>query len=254
MKKRLYYKIHKISEITLPELAQMKAIYLKYYDLPQEENFNNDFYAKDHVIVLRDRSTHEIKGFSTQKILSHKIAEKNHTAIFSGDTVIEKDYWGDKSLSVGFYAYLIKLSFRRPWRPVYWHLISKGYKTYLLLANNFITYYPHPDKETPEFYQSLMDNFAWQLYPKAYKKELGLLQFDEPHERLKEKTAPIDDLLIQKNPKIAYFVRRNPAWQRGDELVCIGQFNLLLPFLLFLKLLKIRCQKSMLQRSQKARI
>ena len=38
---------------------------------------------------------------------------------------------------------MIKLRIKYPFNELYWLLISKGYKTYLLLANNYYVYYPN---------------------------------------------------------------------------------------------------------------
>jgi hypothetical protein len=39
------------------------------------------------------------------------------------------------------------------------------------------------------------------------------------------------------NPHIKYFLQRNPDWQRGDELVCLGEFDLAMPVRVFSKTL-----------------
>jgi hypothetical protein len=208
----------------------MFEIFKQYYDLPEPESFFRDFAAKDDVIILRDKKTDAIKGFSTQKILTHTIGGKTYTGIFSGDTIIDRAYWGDNTLGFGFFWYLLgqcRWSFRN---KVYWHLISKGYKTYLLMANNFDRSYPRHDRQTPPFFQALSDDFARQLYPKAYHKEWGLLLFDGPHEHLKTNVAPITDDLKARLPHVRFFADRNPNWQNGDELVCVAEFDLWVSF------------------------
>jgi hypothetical protein len=42
---------------------------------------------------------------------------------------------------------IIKLRVKYPFNEFYWLLISKGYKTYLLLANNYYVYYPNVNGE-----------------------------------------------------------------------------------------------------------
>lgn len=227
---RLTFKIQSIQDVGRADIERMQKLFLNYYDLPNPEDFFRDFQKKDHVIVLRDKKTGEIQGFSTQKIITHEIQGRIYQGVFSGDTLVDKEYWGDPALGFGFFCYLMKINLRHPTQKVYWHLISKGYKTYLLLTNNFDSYYPRFERETPPFEQALIDSFSQQLYPHAFKKELGLLQFEGPHERLKAEVAPITEELRKKNAKIDFFATRNPHWSRGDELVCLGEFHLLLPF------------------------
>ncbi len=228
---RLKFKIQSIKDVSQSDIERMQKLFLIYYDLPNPDDFFRDFKQKDHVIILRDKITGEIQGFSTQKIITHQIEGKTYQGVFSGDTLVDKNYWGDSALGFGFFCYLVKINLRHPTQKLYWHLISKGYKTYLLLTNNFDSYYPRFERDTPPFEQALINSFSSQLYPSEYKKELGLLLFEGPHERLKAEVAPITKELREKSPKINFFATRNPHWERGDELVCLGEFHLLLPLI-----------------------
>lgn len=224
---RLRFEIRHVTDVPLEQRQEMFEIFKQYYDVPEPESFFRDFAAKDDVIILKDKKTSVIKGFSTQKKLTHVIDGKTYNGLFSGDTIIDKEYWGDNTLGLGFIWYLFGLCEWKFSKKVYWHLISKGYKTYLLMANNFDYSYPRYDKKTPAFFQALSDDFARQLYPKAYNKERGLLLFDGPHEHLKTNVAPITEELKTRFPHIRYFEERNPNWQVGDELVCVAQFDLM---------------------------
>jgi hypothetical protein len=197
------------------------------------------------VIILRDKKTQAIKGFSTQKLFFREIDGRPMVGVFSGDTVVDREYWGDRSLSNGFYWYLTKLSLRYPWRGIYWHLISKGYKTYLLMTNNFLTHYPRYDRPTPAFEWKIIDQFARELFPDAWRPELGLLVFPEGrHEKLKEGITPITEELKARIPQVNFFAQKNPHWQRGDELVCLAEYRLYLPLLYVLRLFKRKRKKS----------
>lgn len=227
---RLRFSIRPISDVPLSDRQEMFEIFRQYYDLPEPESFFRDFAAKDDVIILRDKKTGAIKGFSTQKKLTQVIDGKTYRGIFSGDTIIDREYWGDNTLGLGFIWYLFGQCEWRFGRRVYWHLISKGYKTYLLMVNNFERSYPRYDKTTPDFFQALSDDFARKLYSKVYNKEQGLLLFDGPHEHLKTNVAPITEELKARFPHVRYFADRNPCWARGDELVCVAEFDLLVGF------------------------
>lgn len=227
---RLRFEIKHITDVSLSQRQEMFEIFKQYYDVPEPQSFFRDFAAKDDVIILKDKKTNVIKGFSTQKKITHVIDGKTYHGLFSGDTIIDKEYWGDNTLGLGFIWYLFGLCEWKFSKKVYWHLISKGYKTYLLMANNFDKAYPRYDQKTPPFFQALSDDFARQLYPKAYNKERGLLLFDGPHEHLKTNVAPITEDLKARFPHIRYFEERNPNWPVGDELVCVAQFDLLVGF------------------------
>lgn len=250
---RLSFNIVPVSTVTRAEQEVMFQLFQQYYDLPDPAGFFRDFAAKDDVIILRDRKTKEIKGFSTQKKLPHKINGKDYLGVFSGDTIIDRAYWGDYTLGWAFFWYLTKLCLPWPWTRIYWHLISKGYKTYLLMTNNFTTFYPRFNKKTPTFFQSLSDDFARQLYPSTYNKEKGLLIFEGPHEHLKGNVAPITPDLRSRYPHINYFAERNPAWEKGDELVCVAEYHMLLPLMLVKKLVSKAFKRVLLPKPRPAR-
>ena len=74
---------------------------------------------------------------------------------------LNKQFWGSPALGIQFLIYLWKLKIKSITRPVYWFLISKGYKTYLLMANNFSEHYPRFEKSTPTFEKKTDARFLW---------------------------------------------------------------------------------------------
>jgi len=216
------------------EIERMYAIFSKYYINHNREQFTSDLFEKDLVILLRDSEQKTIQGFSTLLKVDLNPFGYNATGIYSGDTVLEKEYWGNKALGVAFLKYLWLEKVKNPIRPVYWFLISKGYKTYLLMANNFKTYFPCVETATPTHYKKLMDNFYGHRFSKNYKPEQGTIEFDHTACSLKEKVAEISEDLF-KNKKIKFFAKLNPHWDRGDELACVAEMTLWMPLQYFIK-------------------
>ncbi|MDC0255157.1 hypothetical protein OAK75_09660 [Bacteriovoracales bacterium] len=236
---RLKAKVVSLEDVTLPERAKMFRLYKRYYANSERDKFQKDLLSKDKVILLHSIKDNELQGFSTLKHVALTLSNgKDVRGIFSGDTIIEKAYWGDKALNMAFSLYLFKEKYKRPFDPLYWFLISKGFKTYLLLANNFPNYYPSVDCETPSEMSEIMDSFSISNFPKAYNKERKTLSFGSGYDHLKSSVAPIDDVLISKNKKVAYFVEKNPNWQVGEELVCLGVFNWKVPAAVVVKIIK----------------
>ncbi|MBC6472628.1 MAG: hypothetical protein GDA48_07315 [Hormoscilla sp. GM102CHS1] len=54
---------------------------------------------KDYAILLRDEGQ-IIRGFSTLAVLEFTFAEWQKRAIFSGDTIVHHEYWGEQTLSL----------------------------------------------------------------------------------------------------------------------------------------------------------
>ena len=53
--------------------------------------------------------------------------------VFSGDTIIDQEYWGETELFRVWGEHVYELSERTPYASVYWFLITSGYKTYRFL-------------------------------------------------------------------------------------------------------------------------
>jgi hypothetical protein len=210
-------------------IDQMYKVFEKYYSEVSKEVFSSDLLKKDHVIILIDKKDQTIKGFSTILDYHFELGGKKVKGIFSGDTIIEKEFWGGSALQMAFIGYMFKEKLKKPLTPLYWFLISKGYKTYLLMANNFLNHYPRFEQETPKEHKSIMDSFASDMYGEAYDPASGLIKFDGIHDHLKGNVAPITEEMKRKSSRINFFEDQNPTWESGSELVCLAEFDLSLP-------------------------
>ncbi len=218
-----------ISKVSVPMVRRMYEVYSGYYDNVGLELFCDDMSEKSGVLLVEDKRSKRIVGFSTMKTLHLSTGNKTVKGVFSGDTIIEQEYWGSKALQVAFFLRLIREKLRHPFRPMFWLLISKGYKTYLLMANNFYNYYPKTDAHCEKL-ESLVDNYCDQLFKPYYCSEKRILDFGEGYTHLKSNVATISDEMRTQNEKILFFEKRNPSWERGTELPCIGEVSYSLIF------------------------
>lgn len=214
-----------IKSVTVGNIKQMYDIYASYYENTSLDIFLNDLSKKSGVILVTRKSDDKIVGFSTQTFFDIKVDGKRVRGIFSGDTIIEQAYWGNNALANTFYRRLIIERIKRPFTPFYWFLISKGYKTYLLMTNNFYNYYPKVDGnrgDRNERYHNITQAYCEALFPEAFDKEAMLLDFGQEYVRLKGDVADITPELKVANPHIAFFEKVNPTWRRGTEVPCLA--------------------------------
>jgi len=242
--KRLKPVTKSISLLKDIEVDEMFAVYNRYYGEVSKEVFTKDLRDKNDVIILIDKIEGKIKGFSTLMHYNFNLKGKKVRGIFSGDTIIEKEYWGGSALQLAFSKYMIINNLKRPFSPLYWFLISKGYKTYLLMANNFREHYPRFEKDTPSEVKKIMDSFACGLYPQNYDCTSGLIRFEGTHDHLKCDVAPIEKKMLLENPRIKHFSEKNPTWQEGSELVCLARWELHVLYQFALKRIKKSFMKS----------
>lgn len=207
--------------------AAMWALFEGYYEGVTRARFEEDLAEKNDVILLRDPRDGSLQGFSTLMVYPSTVQGRRFVTLFSGDTLIAPGYWGQTALQRAFLAYGMKTKLRHPLVPVYWFLISKGYKTYLLLSRNFPEYWPRYDRPTPPWHRAVIDYLSREKFGAAWQPEDGVLRFPHDEGRLREDVAPVDPALMAM-PDVRFFVEKNPGHTRGDELCCIGRIDLAL--------------------------
>jgi len=187
------------------------------------QRFEEDLTEKEWVILLREEQCGVIQGFSTLMKLEVLLGDEQITAFFSGDTIIQRDFWGQTVLPRLWSRHVFHLAAALRSRKVYWFLICSGYKTYRFLPVFFREFYPRYDRSTPGEIKQLMDALGERKYQQEYDPASGVVRFDKPS-ALKEGIATITPGRLQ-DPHVAFFAKFNPGHVCGDELVCITEIS-----------------------------
>lgn len=219
---KTYCRYIRREKVTENDLQRMYEIFSQYYGNTDMPTFIRDFNKKTGVFLVRAKGDKRVVGFSTVALMDLDMGGRTVKGVFSGDTIIEREYWGGRALQFRFFLYLLGIVLRNPLTPVFWLLISKGYKTYLLLANNFFRFYPNPDGSCTE-YQPMVQEYCERLFPGCYDAERELLDFGDQYQHLNDDVAGITPEMCDRFRNIAFFEQRNPTWRRGTELPCIGR-------------------------------
>ena len=231
-----------VSQFSSQQIDTLYRLMSKYYEGFSESEFRTDLAKKNDIILLLD-PTKIIVGFSTIEIKPMPDDQGNTiVAIFSGDTVLEKNYWGNGALGIAFVSYVFKVRCKNLDKCVYWFLMSKGYKTYLLMANNSFCHYPRFEKSTPAKQQKLIDDFYSHRFGTRYSSDTGIVKAVGVCCHLREGTAEIKPEYLSI-PRVNFFQQKNPNWKSGDELACIARVSLLIPFRYFFKRLVLKRRK-----------
>jgi len=217
---RLEGDVLKITDLEKHQIDDMFKLFSEYYDNVTQSKFVSDLMEKDWVVLLKDGLSGQIRGFSTQMLLSSEIDGVAIKAIFSGDTIIHKDFWGEPTLARIWLNTFIQLAQKHKDVKLYWFLISMGYRTYRFLPVYFKNFYPRYDQKTPEFDQKVLDAFAAQKYPKEYDPQTGIIKHAILKEKLKSGVADVSEAKL-RNPHVEYFFKRNLEFLDGDELACL---------------------------------
>lgn len=210
-----------IKKIDVHEIRQMYGIYSQYYERTSWDIFLHDLSKKTGAFLLFCPIEKRVVGFSTILTMDMVVQGETARGVFSGDTIIERAYWGTRALQIAFFKFVLLEKLRYPRQSIYWLLISKGFKTYLLLANNFTTYYPNPENKN-SYLANVIDDYCHQLFAEYYNADNRILDFGTDYQCLKGDVAEITEKMRATSDKIRFFEARNPEWQRGTELPCVG--------------------------------
>ena len=214
-----------IEQLSSNEKKEMFSLYRSFFDFADETVFEHDLIEKDWVILLRDKNNYEIQGFSTQSMLTAREKNKKIRALFSGDTIIHKDYWGEWELIRQWGRLALSVIQAHGADELYWFLICMGYKTYRFLPVFFKDFYPCYNKPTPKSMKKNIELFATAKFKSQFDPKKGIIRLNGNRVALKEGLADIRPNLMN-NAHIRYFSRMNPGHSNGDELACIAKLSM----------------------------
>lgn len=210
-----------ISEYSEGDISAMYKLMSEFYDNTDESVFRRDFFDKDYCLSLRTEMG-ELVGFTTQKLLELDVDGKRINGIFSGDTIIHKEYWGDIELFKVWANFWFP--FAEKYDEFYWFLICKGYKTYRIMPLFWTEFFPNFRAEIPEFERKIINAYASRIYPNEYNPENGVIEYRSTKDKLKTGVADIGEHEL-KNKDVAFFRERNPAYIIGNDLACLAKID-----------------------------
>ena len=200
-------------------IREMFALFQEHFDRATCESFLSDLSEKQWVILLREETTKMIQGFSTLACYETRCQGQQIGVVYSGDTIIRPAYWGTPALPQTWIKTALKIGEALP-KPLYWLLISSGYKTYRFLTVFFKEFYPRHDRPTPPEIKTLIHHLAGERFGANYHPESGIVRFSRGATPLRAGVADITARRL-KEPHVAFFVAQNPGYSQGDELVCL---------------------------------
>ncbi len=209
----------KRSDVGEDTRRSMYELFSTQFEQVSYEQFISDLEEKNWVLLLR-RDDDSLGGFSCMHFYDVTIDGKDLTVVYSGDTVVSNDTWGDSALSyywMGAIDYLRRLHKKE---RVYWFLLVSGYRTYRFLPVYSDYYFPRYDRPTPADVQSIMHAVARDRFGDRYDPETGIVHLEAPPV-LREEYRGIPENRLA-DPHIAFFAERNPEHEQGDELVCFS--------------------------------
>lgn len=218
----LDFYIANVSDIAKGSMNEMYHLYSQYYDCTNQVTFRKDLKDKNKALIITHHD--QIVGFSTILQYQTQFKGKHLQIIYSGDTIMKQQYWGNPILAFAWLKFAGTAKAEYPTLPLYWFIIVKGHRTYRYLPVFSKQYFPNHHCTTPRFEQDLIDQLAHEKFGSYYNKDKGIIHYNISQGQLKTSYAAIPENLMRRK-EIAFFYERNPGYTEGDELVCLCELD-----------------------------
>ena len=217
------HKIKKRKDLLVSEINQMFNLMDYHYENSRRITFEKDLSEKTHIIILENSEENKIIGFSTLEIFDYIFYNQKITVMYSGDTIIEKKFWGTLELPIAFGKIMFHLFEKKKENKIYWLLISKGARTYKYLPVFCEEYFPSLKKETPTYIKELMTKLGVFKFQEQFNKKTGIIEAKNNSQYLKPEYQP--DKQFNSNKHVRFFIEKNPNYHKGDELLCLTELS-----------------------------
>jgi hypothetical protein len=218
--------VHDVASLRPGDRDAMFSLMEKAYANMQRSRFDVDLNAKQSAIIVRRPDNDCIVGFSTQALLELRVGETRVSALYSGDTVVDRSNWGDPALAHAWGNFALELIDRHceGQGHLHWFLTSKGFRTYHYLPLFFRHYFPRRDVITPSTEKSIIDALGDRIGGDRYDAERGIIHADGQSDFVRPEIAGLTAQRKVK-PHAHFFTDRNPHFARGDELCCLAKLS-----------------------------
>lgn len=210
----LVQKIVGVSELDIFTVDRMFQLMERHYSQVDRQKFEKDLEEKEGVLILFDEQE-KLQGFSTYCYLHMEWENKPLHAVFSGDTIVNQSVWGSRA-PIYILLDLFKKAHAQYPENLYWFLISKGHRTYLLLPLLFKKFYPAWNYGEDCREKELVRALSTHRFKEQYDFKRGLIL--EGADRLKSAIAQPK----RTNKHIDFFLKKNPDYLKGVELPCVA--------------------------------
>jgi hypothetical protein len=219
--------IRRVRDIGPREREEMRLLMGRYFENVGPDPFERDVNEKEWAILLREEvvgasAPGAIRGFSTLMRLEAEVQGERIVAFFSGDTIIERAFWGRTLLPRLWARHVFELAAiekQQSHARTFWFLIASGYKTYRFLPVFFRRFFPRFDVHTPRFEARALEVLGARKFGAQFDAQNGIVQLHSATP-LREGVAHISSARLG-DPHVAFFARANPGHARGDELACL---------------------------------
>ncbi|OGR04412.1 MAG: hypothetical protein A2284_09475 [Deltaproteobacteria bacterium RIFOXYA12_FULL_61_11] len=201
----------------------MHGLLERYFSGVDRPTFERDLGAKDAVVLL-EQEDGGLAGFTTFVVTLEHYLGQDLRVVFSGDTIVAEGHRNSTALITTWGRHMLDLAETEPSVPLYWFLISMGYKTYRYLPLFLQDFYPSPRGTRDASLRPLLHHLVNARFGEGFDPERELITTWRDRTFLRSEAATVPPGREQEE-EVAFFLSRNPGYDRGDELPCLGRLE-----------------------------
>lgn len=210
-----------ISSLTSEDVSALAKLYLSHYSGTNRNRFIADLSSKNEILILTFDGV--LVGFTTLQLYERIWRGKPVSVVYSGDTVVDPDHWGQQTLAFAWIERMGKIKLEKPEIPLYWLLIVKGHRTFKYLPAFGRSFFPHWAIDRSDL-KPLADFLAQDKFGADYNPANGVVEFSESQGHLRGEIA-LPTKEQSTLPAVKFFLERNPRFIQGHELVCVCEID-----------------------------
>ena len=208
-------RVLEVAHLTSLQIEEMFALMLESYEGVLRNTFVRDLQQKDFVLLLEQGQ--EIIGFTTIQTYTEIWKQKICHIVFSGDTIVKASFRHNPLIWMSFGRWMLEYSYGK---NLFWFLISKSFRTYRYLIQNFKEFYPSIQGQDLEM-KGLATKLAKNKYPHQFDEKTMVIKAKVGSQYLKHDQQPH----YRASDQEIYYYEMNPGFMAGDELVCLTHFR-----------------------------
>jgi hypothetical protein len=209
------------AELSLTERDDMLRLLGEHFAGVTPTQFERDLEEKNWVILVNQGV--RLVGFSTLLAYETSFDDEPVSVIYSGDTIMGREAWGSTALPRAWIQTVNELRTTYSHGPLYWLLLTSGFRTYRFLPVFWRTFWPRFDAPFDRERNRLLNHLAGERFGDQFDPATGIVRFQTP-QRLRRELAEVPAGRIG-DPHVACFLARNPHHADGDELVCLTELS-----------------------------
>lgn len=210
--------VRAVADIAPADLEEYYSLFETAFEA-SEDGFINDFLEKDYVLEIRRHG--QLVAFSTLRVLH---PEPGVRLLFSGDTFSAETSRAGQALPALWAQFVFNELPKEPNSADYWLLLCSGYRTYRILPTffrNFVPSVPPLGSQDPAHTAALAklenerERWGKALFAENYRNGAVIPRWATPLRAPEPPVRLANDLHVQA------FLKWNPGYRQGHELVCL---------------------------------